>query len=178
MSFLPFKVMDSKTDSKADKLLLLSTLSTLSEKITAVVEQAKEDFKAAKDVYEFIKTENISAGICKLFIMPAYIECFKTLGVKTRKQMEQLWSKQYSDHKVRQAVEDLLENENSVEEFAAEVEKVLRSHEKKSNPCAKVGQYLPKALSLIDAETGQESSLESYWKGSKYTWFVFLRHFG
>ena len=170
----------AKSGSKLepDKSLLLSSLSTLSEKIASVVKQAKTDFNAASDVYDYIRTTNKSAGIRKLFIMPLYIECFSSVGVKTRTELEQVWAKSYSDHQVREAVEELLENEENFCEFAMEVDKVLSLYEKKSNPTAKVGQDLPKDLALTDAGTGQEMLLESYWKESKFTWFVFLRHFG
>lgn len=175
--------MESKSGSEAlsfesEQTHLLSAISNLSEKIASTVKQAREDFKAASDVYEFINTRNVAAGILKLFIMPLYIECFKSVGVKTRAELEELWTKQYSDHDVREIVEELLENEDSVREFAVEVDRELILHEKKSNPPAEVGQALPKDMALIDAETGQEMPLETYWKESKFTWFVFLRHFG
>lgn len=161
-----------------EKGLLLSAISSLSEKIAGAVKQAGEDFKTASDIYEFISTENVTAGIRKLFIMPFYIECFNSLGVKTRAELEQLWAKHYNDHEVREAVEDVLKNEDSVREFAVEVDRELSLHEEKSNPSAQIGQTLPKDLRLIDADTGEEMSLESFWEGSKFTWFVFLRHFG
>ena len=162
----------------SEKRLLLSAISSLSEKIASAVKQARDDFKTALDVYEFISTKNVTAGIRKLFIMPFYIECFNSLGVKTRTELEQLWAKHYNDHEVREEVEDLLENEDSVCEFAVEVDKELSLHEEKSNPPPQIGQTLPKDLCLVDADTGEEMPLESSWKGSKFTWFVFLRHFG
>lgn len=165
--------------SDSEKSLLLSVISILSEKIAGAVNQAREDFKAAVDVHEFLdSTKNVAAGIRQLFIMPLYIECFVSMGVKTRAQLEKLWAKHYRDHKVRETVEELLDNEDSVRELAMEVDNVLSLHEQKSNPAAKLGQVLPKDLILTDAETGQETPLETYWKGSKFTWFVFLRHFG
>lgn len=166
------------SSSDSGKSLLLSSISTLSGKIAGTVKQAREDFKAASDVYEFMSTKNIAAGIRKLFIMPLYIECFSSMGVNTRAELQQLWAKHYNDHEVREVVEELLEHEDSMQEFAVEVDKELRLHEKKSNPPAKVGQVLPKDLTLTDAETGQEMTLETCWKESKFTWFVFLRHFG
>ena len=157
---------------------LLSSILTLSEKIKGAVKQAREDFKAASDVYDFISTTNVTAGIRKLFIMPLYIECFNSVGVKTRAELEKLWAKHYKVDKVREAVEELLEHEESMHEFAVEVDRELSRQEKKSNPVAKVGQQLPRDLSLIDAETGLETRLDECWEGSKFTWFVFLRHFG
>lgn len=163
---------------ESEKAHLLSAISSLNEKIASAVKQAREDFKAAPDVYEFMNTKNIAAGIRKLFIMPLYIECFKSLKVKTRAELEQLWAKQYADSEVRETVEELLENEDSVREFAMEVDKELTLHEKKSSSPAKVGQALPSDMMLTDAETGRDMPLETCWKESKFTWFVFLRHFG
>lgn len=79
---------------------------------------------------------------------------------------------------MREAVEELLENEESIREFVVEVDRELSRQEKKSNPAAKLGQQLPGDLSLVDAETGLEMRLDECWKGSQFTWFVFLRHFG
>ena len=161
-----------------DKMSLLSAISTLSGKISGAVKEARENFQGASDVYEFLSTENVSAGIRKLFVMPLYIECFKSLGIQTRAQLEELWRKSYSDHRVRDTVEDLLENEDSICEFAKEVDKELALHEKKTKPFAHVGQSVPKDLALTDADTGEEMQLETCLNGSKFTWFVFLRHFG
>lgn len=178
--------MESTSDPEAlesEKTHLLSAISGLSEKIASIVKQAREDFKAcledlkaAPDAYEFISTRSMGGSI--LSIMLHYTECFSSVGVKTRAEFEKLWAKQYSDQEVREAVEELLENEDSLKQFAMEVDKEMDLHEKKSNPMAKLGQALPKDMTLIDAETGQEMPLETYWKPSKFTWFVFLRHFG
>lgn len=75
---------------------LLSSILTLSEKIKGAVKQAREDFKVASDVYDFISTTNVTAGIRKLFVMPLYIECFNSTGVKTRAELERLWAKHYT----------------------------------------------------------------------------------
>ena len=164
--------------SKSEKKQLLSAISSLSDKIADAVEQAKQDFKTASDVYEFLSTKNVAAGIRKLFIMPLYIQCFNAMSVKTRAELEQLWAKHYSHHDVREAVKNLLENEGSMREFAEKVDKELILHEKHSNPPAKIGQALPNNLALTNAETGQATLLETCWSKSKFTWFVFLRHFG
>jgi hypothetical protein len=162
-----------------EKAVLLSSLSTLSQKIASAVKQAKADFITVSDVYEFMSTRNKTTGIQKLFVIVSlYIECFQSVRVKTRTELEKLWAKYYDDQEVRGTVEELLDNEESVEKFAAEVDKELSNHESKSNPPAKIGQALPKSLVLTDVETGEETPLENYWKESKFTWFVFLRHFG
>ena len=168
----------TQVSSESERSLLLSVISSLSEKIAAALKQAREDFKAASDVYEFLSTTNVEAGIRKLFIMPHYIECFNSMGVKTRAELEQIWTKHYKDHKVKEEVEELLQHEESMREFAVEVDKELALLEKKPKPFAQVGQCLPQDLSLTDAETGEKLQLETCWKDSKFTWFVFLRHFG
>lgn len=163
---------------ESEKATLVSSISSLSEKIAGAVKQAKADFKAASDVYDFMSTTNKTAGIRKLFIMPLYIECFNVLNVKTRSQLEDLWAKHYNEREVRAAVQKLLKCEDSFREFAVNVDNVLKLQEKKSNPVPSVGQELPKDLALLDTETGQNMPLESYWQTSRFTWFVFIRHFG
>ena len=170
--------MEREPGSGVNKPQLLSAIATLSEKIARAVQKAKEDFKASPDVYDFLDIKNPDPRTQTLFLVPPYVECFKSLGVSTRAELEQLWAREYSDPEVREKVEELLETEESIREFATEVDKVLISHERAANTPACVGQSLPKDLLLTDAETGEQVALEMYWKRSKFTWFVFLRHFG
>lgn len=182
--FVDRSIMESSTSAPIARLVprsvLISSVSTLSEKIECVVSQVRENFKASTDLYDFIKLGNRN-GISALFaVSHAYSDCMKAMGVRTKAEMEQLWGKHYSDVLVRDTVEALLDGEESFTEFLAEVERELIPCEDESvtNDPAMVGQVLTKDLTLLDVSSGQHSTIDAYWKGTKFTLFVVVRHFG
>ncbi len=160
--------------------MVVSSLSDLSERIVGVVNRVWENYRASTDLYEFIKRGN-REGITALYaVSHAYSDCMKRVGVQTRVELEQLWGQHYSDPQVRDAVEAVLEAEEKFAEFVARVEEELVPCENVSvsNDPAIVGQVLPKDLGLLDASSGQPTTLDAYWKESKFTLFVLVRHFG
>lgn len=172
--------MVTMEESSSSRALLISSVSALSERIVNVVGQVRKYYKTSSDLYAFIKLDN-RRGVSALYAVSyAYSDCFKAVGVQTRAELEQLWSRHYSDPQVRDAVEVLLEGEESFTELLTEVERELIPCEEKSvaNGPAAVGQLLPGDLTLLDVSSGQHSMIEEYWKGSKFTLFVVVRHFG
>ena len=162
---------------------LVSSLSALAEKIESTVKVTREDFKSTTDIYEFLRWDNHDNehGIQKLGTATAgYVECMQKLGVKTKAELEQLWAKHYGEPGVKEAVEKLLAVEKNFSDFTEEVESQLRPLESKltvKDPAC-VGAVLPKDQPLIDVSSGQPVTLESCWKGAKFTLFVFLRMLG
>lgn len=169
-------------DTSSVQNLLVSCLSVLAEKIEKCVNLTREDFKASTDLYEFVMySHDVNHGIMKLIAAtPGYVECMQKLGVKTKAELEQLWAKHYGEPGVKEAVEKLLEAEKKYAEFIAEVESELSPNENKLtiNDAAKEGEMLPKDHGLIEIPSGQPVTLESCWKGAKFTLFVLLRLFG
>ena len=163
--------------------LLVSSLSTLQEKCTAVLQQARKNFQARKDLHHYLSFFNEN-GIGTLFgVSSAYADCMKTLGVRTKEEFEQLWKQHSSDPGVKEAVEGMLEGEKKFAEFVAEVDNEMgNTPYEDENGCsedpAAVGQVLPKDLHLLDATSGQPVTLDTYWKESKFTLFILIRHFG
>ena len=172
--------MEGCAEGAVVRSALVSSLSDLGEKITNIVSKVQDNFRASTDLYEFIRLGNKN-GITALFgVSHAYSDCMKTLGVRTKAELEQLWKKCYREAEVRDAVEMVLEGEQAFAEFVAEVEKELIPYEDKSisKGPAMAGQVLPKDLGLFDATSGQPVTLDTYWKESKFTLFVLIRHFG
>ena len=169
-----------ESSSPSSSAVFISSVSALSERIVSVVSQVREYFRASSDLYDFIKLSN-RKGISALYaVSHAYSDCFKEVRVQTRVELEQLWGQLYSDPQVRDAVEALLRGEESFMELLTEVERELIPFENQSvtNDPAIVGQVLPRDLALLDVSSGQRSMIEEYWKGSKFTLFVVVRHFG
>ena len=163
--------------------LLISSLSTLKEKFVSLLKQARKNFKAATNVHQYISWDNRHDGIATLFaISLAYSDCMKEVSVQTRAELEQLWGQHFDDPKVRDAVESVLEEEKHFTEFISEVDKELQKHpfedEIGANDPAFVGQILKSDLGLLNAASNQPIMLDKYWKESKFTLFILVRHFG
>ena len=173
---------EQKKHCSFESSLIVTSVLAVKEKLDSVVEQGKENFRAAVDVNEYIRMDNKSHGIVLIFrtMMPAYAECMENLGVKTRSELEALWGKHYRNSHVRESVELLLDAEENHKEFIAMVDKELMEYEEKVafKDTTVVGQELPKNIGLIDVVSGDRSLLETYWKESKFTLFILLRHFG
>ena len=159
---------------------LVSSLEPLIEKLESVVEQGKACFKASANVNDYIGLENKN-GIRQVFsAMPVYADTMEKLGVRKRSELEKLWGKHYRHAAVRESVEMLLEAEENFTEFISEVDKELILYEDQHhtfNPLTE-GELLPKSLALVEASSGERFTLETYWKQSRFTLFVLLRHFG
>ena len=165
-------------DGGAGKELLQSSLGKLTEGMNKVVEEGRKEYKEA-GLDGYLKFENPKGVRCLFQPMPLYVDCMRTVGVGTRVELEHLWRGYYSDSAVQESVEELLGAEESFEEFVAEVDRDLQ---KSGDTLAlsdvvTVGEQLPTGLSLTEAKSGDTVSLESFWKRSKYTLFVLVRHF-
>ncbi len=118
----------------------------------------------------------------RLFIVAVYgsSECMTKLGVGTRAEMEKLLEEYLGNPDVKEAVHALQSAEKNWLDFVAEVESKLAIEEDKltTNSPASIGKQLRKDLCLTDATSGHPANLESLWKESKYTLFMYLRHFG
>lgn len=170
--------MASKT---SERELLLSAVPLLSDKVEGVVQQVRENFKASSDVNDFISIQSGADGIRRLYaVMASYAQCMEAVGVRTRVELEQFWARHYGNSEVREAVDTLLEEEDNFHQLVAEVEAKLRVLEEKvsTKAPASVGQLLPGDLELIESLSGQQITLETSWKRSKFTLYVCIRHFG
>lgn len=166
-------------------ILLVSSLQALTKSFNNAVEGARKEFEASNDIYQFLKFERRESGIQKmsrLFTTAVYgcAQCMKKLGVCTRTEMEKLWEKHLGNPDVKEAVDTFMEAEKSWLEFVAEVDSKLSIEEDKltTNTPASIGKQLPKDFCFIDASSGHPANLEVIWEESKYTLFMYVRHFG
>lgn len=167
-------------DRPVEKLLVASLL-TLAKKIEGAVDRTREDYNKA-DLYEFITySHDKSHGIMKLLaVVFAYAECMKELGLRSKRELEQLWRKHSQEPGVKDAVENLVQAEEKFANFVADIERKVNPLENKLTVKDKpqVGHELPKEYSLIEIPSGQKVPIESCWKGAKFTLLVLLRLFG
>ena len=158
--------------------LLVSQLTAHAKKIESVIELTRADFLQADFDDFLVYINDANHGILKLCaIFVSLAECIEKLGVRTRAELEQLWSKHYGEPEVKEAVDYLLEAEKSYASFLTEMENKISPGENKLRVknAAQGGQTLPKDLSLIAMPSGQPKALEECWKGAKFTLFVLLR---
>ena len=162
--------------------VLIASLTDLAKKVESVIKRTRQDFNKATDLYHFLTYSNDeNYGVMKLSaVASSYAECMTKVGVQTKAELEQLWEKHYEEPAVKDAVSNLLKAEKNYAGFLDEMERKLSTLEDKLtvNGSAQVGQEFPKEHSLIEIPSGQPSSPEACWKGSKFTFFVFLRLFG
>ena len=161
---------------------LVSALSTLSTMVENAVEHTREVFKEAKDFEHFLAySDDINHGTQKLATtIYSYADCMEKVGVKTKAELEELWSKNIEKPGVKDAVEKLQLAEKHLKELVDEIAAKLNPQEDKAtvNEPAKVGEVLPKDYKVMEIPSGQQITLEESLKGSKYTLFVLLRLFG
>lgn len=170
--------MDSMDSAGSE---LASSLLALAGTFESVVEKTRADFQTA-DLDSFLSySHREDHGIGKLgALCVGYAECLQKVGVKTKVELEQLWTKHENDPEVREAVGKLLAAEKDYSAFLDEIEDKLNLSEAKVaiKDEARPGQMLPRDLTLIDIPSGRPLPLEACWGEADHTLFVLLRLFG
>ena len=166
-------------DSASERGILLESLKKLSGAIDETVRKAREEFDSM-GAEKFV-TAPRGRGIRKMWShVGNYVECVRRNGVSTYSQLEVLWRRHYGDPEVRKAVEALLESEDASHRFVDDVDRSFRAVDagRRVEKKTAAGDSLLPNLSVVDGRSGEEARLEEYWKRSKVTLFVLLRHFG
>ena len=170
----------ARLDHSEERKTLVSALNKLTNALENTVNECTRHFESAQDVEEYIKLDNKTGIRLAYAPMPAYAECMSSVSVKNRKELEQVFSRHYQDEDVNDCVEDLLANEERYNKLMVRIDKELVKVEDRCaySDVVSVGKTLPSDLSLVEASSGVMTKLESYWKQSKYTLFILVRHFG
>lgn len=175
------KLCENNDPSKSEeKLLLVSCLDKITASLEETISKGKESFSKTRDVEKFISYDN-PQGIRRLFApMSVYAQAMSDMRLKSWNEMEQYLSKHYKDEDVCESVENLLSAEDDYKDFVSAVEKDLVKVEKESEfrDILSVGDQVPDELSLILSTVGKDVQLASYWKKTRFTLFILIRHFG
>lgn len=169
----------SSDPGRQERALLISCLHQVTECLKSTVSESRNTFAAALNVQDYITLDN-PKGIKRLFgPMSAYAKALSTLGYRRWKDVEECVSRHYRDETVQETTEDLLSIEEGYKDFVSTVEKDLDSYEAKQafEKTIAVGDFLPAELNLSLTD-GSTTTLESYWKRSKFTLLILIRHFG
>lgn len=178
----PAKRPRLEAEGDASKSLLLASLEKLVDGVSEVVEENRATYKDAQDVQEFIRFQNPN-GVRRMFrAMSMYAECMSSLGVATRRQLEDLWKAQFRDREVREKVDELLHKEESFDDLLAEIEEELKKDEATlaAPHVIEEGEEVPSDLSLVNARTGETEKLGNVCAKDigHHALIVLMRHFG
>ena len=100
------------------------------------------------------------------------------MGVKSRKQLEVLWSKFFCDEEVRSSVEALILAEEGYKDFMRELDEDCKTYEDEvALPIVDVGDSLQMDISLVEAHSGKKVPLSNILQKTNYTLFVFRKHY-
>ena len=113
-------------------------------------------------------------GIINVAPLFSYVQCLKTVGAKTRAELEEMWKRWYHDKEVKECVEELLSSETSIQELYDDIDvEVQKTEDQLAFPnVTKVGEQLPADLALTNCRSGEVINLENVWKQSKLTLFL------
>ena len=157
---------------------LVQTLRALTAGLDKKVENGRKEFESSPDVNDFMKVKGQTRGFLSAFPVNLYVECFKRAGVRSRSELEALWTSMYSDPTVSEAVENLLIAEDNWTNFISELERQMSAHEEKTAlPIVNVGERFPMDIPFIDTKSGDTMQLKSYLEKKKYTLFILRKHY-
>ena len=160
--------------------LVLTAVDSLTGALNKMVQDGREDYKQVQHINDFVKSHGKEElhGLLKVYPVQLYVECFKSLGITSRKELENLWSRYLSDESMRHSVEDLLTAEERYKEFVGELDEIMNVHEEKTAlPVVPIGGHLQTDATFPEARSGIATSLNSLLKKCAYTLFVLRKHY-
>ena len=167
--------------STAERDSLVSAVAALTRDLEQVVEEGRKNFKSCTDINKFVLShgEGEPHGLYDIYPVQLYAQCFRSAGVSTRKELEEIWSRHFSESDVRECVEDLLSAEDSYRLLIKEIEtKMQRYEEKTALPTVSLGESIPADLALTEATSGAMTPVvQGVCSKEKYTLFVLRKHF-
>ena len=169
--------MSTDTELKSK---LLQAVQTLTKGLTSMVEDGRSGFKKSQNISDFVKSHGSGElhGLMLIYPVQLYVECLKTAGVATRKDLEALWSSFFSDVSVHEAVEELLIAEDNWVGFVKELDQEMSNYEEKTAfGTVKIGKRFPMDLPLVDTKSGNKLFLKSCLEKSPYTLFILRKHY-
>ena len=163
-----------------EKQTIVSAVSKLSTDLRQVVEEGRRSFKSCTNINEFVlsRSPDEPHGLYAIYPVSLYVECFRSAGVMTKKELEEKWKRYFQDSEVRECVEELLAAEDSYKLLIGEIEDEMQRYEDQTAvPSVSVGESIPTDLTLVEATSGEVVSLHSYYTKAKFTLFILRKHF-
>lgn len=159
---------------------LISAVNKLAKDLHQVVEEGRKSFKSCADINDFVRSRGPDQpyGLYAIYPVSLYVECFRSVGVTTRKELEERWSRHFHDAQMRENVEELLSAEDAYSTLMEEIEREMQQYEDQTAlPVLSVSDRIPADLNLMETTSGEMTPLQSYCSKAKYTLFVLRKHF-
>ena len=167
-------------EQEQERGVLISAVNKLAKDLHQVVEEGRRNFKSCADINDFVRSRGADEpyGLYAIYPVSLYVECFLSVGVSTRKELEERWSRYFHDTQIRDSVEELLSADDAYNTLMEEIEGEMQRYEDQSAvPVLAVGDCIPADLSLMEATSGEMTPLQTYCSKAKYTLFVLRKHF-
>lgn len=161
-----------------EKQTIVSAVRKLSMDLRHIVEEGKRSLNSCTNINEFVLScgpDDEPHGICTIYPVSLYVECFRSAGVTTKKELEEKWSQYFQDSEV---LEELLAAEDSYRLLIGKIEDEMQRYEDQTAvPPVSVGESIPADLTLLEATSGEVVPLHSYYTKAKFTLFILRKHF-
>lgn len=157
---------------------VLAAVANLSASLCKMLKDGRESFRTCEaDINDFVRSHGKEDfyGLLTLYPVQLYVHCFKSLGLKSRKELECLWSRYFSDEEMQVAVEELLSAEEDYKAFIEELDQIMAAHEEKT--ALPVTAHLESDAIFTEASTGDSVSLTDLLQKSPYTLFILRKHY-
>lgn len=167
-------------DCDKRKQQVFTAVNKLSAALNKVVEDGRANFDQTEDINKFVLSRGAEDlhGLLSIYPVQLYADCFKSLGVKSRVELEAFWSQNIQDEDLQESVEELLRAEEGYKAFVEELDQNMNTHEEKAAlPVVSMGEHLHTDVTFVDGSTGGTVSLNDLLKKSRYTLFVLRKHF-
>lgn len=160
------------------KEVLVAALNKLATALEKQVEDTRKSYDPSR-LDQFFCGDSKEAGVYGVYPVQHYYECLSAVGVKTRKELEEVWVRFYKDEAVRESVEGLLTAEDNWRAFIRYMDAGLQKIESERSPVATstLGSQLPQDLCLTEAVSGDSVAVETILKESRYTLFILRKHY-
>lgn len=160
---------------------LLQAVRTLATGLNSMVQDGRQAFESSgRDINDFVISHGPDElhGLMGIYPVSLYVDCLRTVGVNTRKELESLWASFYSDMTVRECVEELLVAEDSWISFVAELDQQMKDYEEKTAlTTVNLGDCIPLDITLIETKSNETLSLKSCVERSPFTLFILRKHY-
>lgn len=168
-------------EGAVSKLQVLAAVSKLASSLQQMVRDGRANYEHSGDINDFVKShgEKELHGLLTVYPVQLYAECFRSLGIKSRKELEALWNQHSQDAEMKESVAELLLAEEQYRAFMEELDQIMNKHEEKTAlPVAKLGGKLSTGgVELVDGSTGNAVSLDGLLQKSNRTLFILRKHY-
>lgn len=162
---------EKKISEEEEVLNHLDAIETLSTLLNSLLEQAKQNVQESLESFVSDKVRQLGQAI------GGYFKCFNALHVTTREELESKWKACYQNKDVRETVDNLLEVEESWNDFLRNVDEKLDGGVVTGDEPVVVGSTAPLDITLFNIDTESPTTLSEFNIGSNNLLLVLLRHF-